>query len=79
MYKYGYNKNMKKHEILTNLRIKNNYSHADMAHFLNISKPFYWQLENKKRTLTYEMAIKIASILKSKPDQIFYNDYVNKK
>lgn len=46
-----------------------------MAELLGISIPFYSQIENRQRRLTYEMAIKIAGIFKTKPDKIFYDDY----
>ena len=46
-----------------------------MAEQLQISKPFYSQLENDRRTLSYKMAIKIADILKTKPDKLFYDDF----
>ena len=46
-----------------------------MAIKLGISKPFYWQIENGKRNLSYKMAVKIASIFKMKPDDIFYKDF----
>jgi putative transcriptional regulator len=65
-------------EFLKDLRIKNNYTYQYMANLLNISKAFYWQIENNKRTLTYKMAIKIASIFNKKPDDIFYNDLKDK-
>ena len=60
---------------LKKLRKKYHYSCMDMANMLNISKPFYWQIENKKRKLSYEMAIKISKIFKMKPDEVFYNDF----
>ena len=44
---------------------------------LNISKAFYSQIENGKRRLTYDMAIKIANIFNMKPDEVFYNDHIN--
>ena len=50
-----------------------------MADKLNISKSFYWQIENKKRRLSYETAIKIANIFNTKPDSLFYDDFCNKK
>lgn len=59
---------------LKTYRIKNNYSYQNMADLLNISKTFYWQLENKKRRLSYDMAIKIANIFSATPDEIFYED-----
>lgn len=45
-----------------------------MAKILKISKTFYWQIENRKRRLSYDMAIKIASIFKMTPDKLFYDD-----
>lgn len=64
---------------LKELRTKNKLTNQDMANILNISKVFYWQIENKKRVLTYQMAIKIADIFNLKPDDIFYNEYSQKK
>jgi putative transcriptional regulator len=46
-----------------------------MAKMLGISKPYYWQIENKKRRLYYSLAKKIASIFKLKPDDIFYEEF----
>lgn len=62
-------------EKLKKIRIKNGLTCGDMAKSLNISKPFYWQIENNKRNLSYKMAIKIASIFKMKPDDIFYKEF----
>ena len=64
---------------LQEYRIKNNYSCQDMANKLKISKSFYWQIENGKRRLSYETALNIAKIFKTKPDNIFYEDYSYKK
>ncbi|HIS90654.1 MAG TPA: helix-turn-helix transcriptional regulator [Candidatus Faecisoma merdavium] len=60
---------------LKEARIKKGYTAKYMAEQLNISKPFYSQLENDRRTLSYIMAIKIADILKTKPDKLFYDDF----
>ena len=60
---------------LKKLRIKNGLTCDDMAIKLGISKPFYWQIENDKRNLSYKMAVKIASIFKMRPDDIFYKDF----
>ena len=65
-------------EILKNYRLREGYTHQDMANLLNISKSFYWQIENNKRTLTYKMAIKIASIFNKMPDDIFNEDFKNR-
>ena len=64
---------------LQQYRKKYNYSCQDMADKLNISKSFYWQIENCKRRLSYETALKIAKIVKVKPDNIFYEDYIKKQ
>lgn len=59
-------------EKLKKLRVKHHYSCNDMANILDISKTFYWQIENKKRRLSYDMAKNIAAIFGLKPDDIFY-------
>lgn len=61
---------------LKELRCRKKYTTKQMSERLGISKPFYCQLENRTRRLSYAMAIKIAEIFKMKPDAIFYNDYV---
>lgn len=65
-------------EILKTLRSKEHYTHQDMANLLGISKAFYWQLENRKRTLSYRMAVNIASIFNKRPDELFYDEFKNK-
>lgn len=64
---------------LKEYRKKKNYTFQQMANLLNISKTYYWQLENKKRRLKYDMAIKIAAIFNLKPDTLFYDDFLKNK
>ena len=64
---------------LKELRKQKKYTTNDMAEKLEISKPFYCQIENQKRRLSYEMAVKIAAIFKKKPDAIFYENYKDEK
>ncbi len=59
------------------LRKKKGYSIKEMSESLGISKPFYSQLENQTRKLSYDMAIRIADIFHKKPDQIFLEDHKN--
>lgn len=66
-------------EILKQKRVENNYSFKYMAKELGISKTYYWQLEHNQRRISYEMAVKIAKIFNKKPDDIFYNEYIEKK
>lgn len=58
---------------LKELRKTNNYTIYDMAKMLNITPSFYSQIENRKKRLFYDMAIKISDIFNMKPDQIFYS------
>ena len=64
---------------LKELRCQNKYTTRQMAEFLSISKPFYCQLENGLRRLSYDMAIRIASLFNKKPDDIFYHDHLKEK
>lgn len=67
------------YKVLKELRNKDGFSTRDMANMLGISKAFYSQIENRKRRLSYDLAVKIANIFKVKPDFIFYEDFINKK
>ncbi len=59
---------------LKKLREKKGLTCHDMAKLLNISKSYYWQLENGKRNLYYNLAKQISQIFALKPDDIFFND-----
>jgi transcriptional regulator with XRE-family HTH domain len=63
---------------LKEIRIKKGLTAKDMAELLKISRAYYSQIENDKRTLSYKMAINISNILKTKPDDIFYKEYIEK-
>lgn len=66
-------------EKLKQLRIENGYNFREMAELVGISKPFYWQLENNQRRVTYELAIQIAKVFNLKPDDIFYEELKDRK
>jgi len=53
------------------IRNKEGLTCQQVADQVNISKEFYWMIENGKRRLTYELAVKIAKVFKSSPDYIF--------
>jgi len=57
------------------LRQVNNYSCADMGRMLKMSRIYYWQLENRKRKLSYAMAIRVAGVFGFKPDNVFFEDF----
>lgn len=61
---------------LKELRLEKKYSVKYMADVLNICPAYYCLIENKKRKLYYEMAIKIANIFDVKPDDLFYSEDV---
>lgn len=62
-------------EKLAKIRKSKGYSYQAMAQKLNISKTFYWQLENNKRRLSYDLAVKIARVFELKPDDLFYQSF----
>lgn len=63
---------------LRKLRLSKNIPLGIMAKKLNISTPFYCQIESGRRRLSYEMAVKIAKLFNRKPDSLFYEDYEEK-
>ena len=64
---------------LKEIRYENKYTTKIMAEKLGISKPFYCQVENGVRRLSYDMAVRIAMIFGLKPDDIFFNDHIEYK
>ena len=67
-----------KMEKLKLMRLQSQLSYQEMASLLGISKPFYWQLENDKRRLNYDMAVKIAHVFKTTPDFLFLDETIEK-
>lgn len=61
-------------EKLKKLRIRDRFSYKAMADMLGISKTYYWQLENDKRRMSYDMAVKIASLFHTTPDELFLQE-----
>lgn len=58
-------------EKLKELRVKQELTYQQVADRAGISKEHYWFIENGKRGLTYEMAVRIAKVFDKKPDDIF--------
>lgn len=59
-------------ETLRRARKEYKYTAKDMAKILQISESYYYQIENGQRKLDYIMAVRISSIFKLKPDDMFY-------
>lgn len=62
---------MYKTDKLKQLRIEKGLTIYDIASMIGISPSHYSLIENKKRKLTYDMAIKIANVFNKRPDDIF--------
>ncbi|ABC61305.1 repressor protein [Geobacillus phage GBSV1] len=61
----------KRREKLISTRKKEGMTLQEVADKVGISKPYYWQIEQGKRGLSYEMAVKIARVFNKRPDDIF--------
>lgn len=53
------------------IRLQHKLTYQDVAEQIGVSKTYYWHIENGKRGLSYEMAVKIAAVFGKKPDEIF--------
>lgn len=58
-------------------RLEAGFTLADMSDRLNISKTYYYHIENGTRRLSYFMAVEISDIFNTKPDILFYEDLKN--
>ena len=63
---------MTNYQKLTDLRKQNNLNYRQMSELLGISRTYYYQIENKQRNLSYDMAKKISKLFNQKTDDIFY-------
>jgi len=58
------------------MRENHRLTQLEVASKLGISKQYYSQLERGDRRLSYDMALRIAKIFNTTPDQIFLtNEY----
>lgn len=75
---YTYNGGSSVYNKLREIRMKNKMTAREVSEKVGISKPFYCQLENCKRRLSYDTAIKIASVFDVKPDYLFYEETLDR-
>ncbi|BAD64386.1 helix-turn-helix transcriptional regulator [Shouchella clausii] len=61
-------------ETLKKVRLEHQMTLEAVAKKINVSTPFYWQIENGKRGLSYELAYRIAAVFSLKPDDLFFDD-----
>lgn len=59
-------------EKLKELRLEHELTYQQVADATGISKEHYWFIENGKRGLTYDMAVRIAKVFERNPDDIFF-------
>ena len=57
---------------LKEIRKKKGFTQKQIAEQLDITISFYSQIENRKKRLYYDTAIKIAAIFNMHPDELFY-------
>lgn len=58
-------------EHLKQIREENQMTIQEIANEIGISKGYYSMIENGKRGLSYNLAVKIAQVFNMKPDDIF--------
>lgn len=64
---------------VTRLRKSKGYTIQDMAKMLGVCASYYHRMEHyEKYVLSYKYAYKIAMILDTTPDDLFYDYYANK-
>lgn len=63
---------------LRDLRIKNDFTQEHMGKIIGITKVGYWKIEKGETPLSYDRAVKLASIFGMKPDDIFLSDELTK-
>lgn len=64
---------------LKKIRKQNGYNIKKMSEKLGISSSYYSQIESQARGLSYDMAVRISMVLKTKPDVIFYDEHIANK
>lgn len=65
-------------ETLKRERIKNGWTCQEASDKIGISKSFYWQIENDKRRMTYELAIRVSLVFDTTPDTLLYVDTLSR-
>lgn len=65
-------------EKLREVRFAHNKTLQQVADEIEVSKPYYWQIENGKRGLSYGLAVKISSVFNMNPDDIFLFEELTK-
>lgn len=59
---------------LKQMRIDEGFTYKMVADEIGVTKEYYWMIENGKRRLSYELAVKIARVFNTSPDNIFLDN-----
>lgn len=59
---------------LKQMRIDEGFTYKMVADEIGVTKEYYWMIENGKRRLSYELAVKIARVFNTSPDNIFFDN-----
>jgi len=63
---------------LKHIREEHTKTLQEVAEEVGSTKPYYWQIEKGEKVLSYELAVKIASVFEMKPDDIFLPEELTK-
>lgn len=63
---------------LRTIRTNKGYTQQFIGQKLKMTKSGYHMIEAGKRTISYATAVEIAKLFNARPDDIFYDDFVNK-
>lgn len=69
---------MKTESNMAKIRKEKGYTQKELADIIGVSKQYIWDIENRKRDISYKLAFLISDILETKPDILFLDEY-NKK
>lgn len=63
---------------LKKIRLEKGYTLEKVAISIGVSIPYYSMIENEKRRVSYELAVKIANFFNMKPDDIFLDSVLTR-
>jgi len=66
---------MKELNKLKKIRKEKNLTIKKISEKIGITESYYWKLENGKRKMYYDLAIKISGVFNKKPDDLFFKDF----
>lgn len=65
-------------EGLKEMRTNRGMTYKEVAEKANMTKEYYWMIENGKRNLSYPNAVLIAKVFNKTPDDIFLHSELTK-